>query len=490
VGRLFWKFFLAVWLAQVVTFIGASAAFLLMRSTETRNDSGADARIDRLIGQVVRTIDGATEAPQLAIERRWPRNEALRDVLIVDAKGNEMFGRTIPADRLAVVHAALADTREPTRFDRGPGGDGPGGPNGDGGPPPRLDASLASPFDPGGPGPEFDGPDARVVRAIDGTQYVVLAAKQRASSRRRDAPLPWAPIAVALAASIAFGAFLAWYFAAPIRVMRSAFDEAARGNLAQRISPLIGSRRDELADLGRHYDRMAAQLAALMDGQRRLLHDVSHELRSPLARLQAAVGLARQQPDNTGASFERIEREADRMNDLVGELLTLSRLEAGVHGAPAEALDITELTAAVVEDARFEATGEGRQVAFTTDGPAIVKGQAELLHRAVENIVRNALRHTPEQSTIEVRVTREANRVRIAVLDAGPGVPAARVGEIFEPFVRMPGARSDGHGLGLAIARRVIESAGGEISAHNRAEGGLAVEIVLPLASSDDASLS
>ena len=230
---------------------------------------------------------------------------------------------------------------------------------------------------------------------------------------------------------------------------------------------------------------VAAQLAALMDGQRRLLHDVSHELRSPLARLQAAVGLARQQPENTESSFDRIEREAERMNDLVGELLTLSRLEAGVQGPPPEAFDITELTAAVVEDARFEASAQGRQVAYTAEGPAIVNGQAELLHRAVENIVRNALRHTPEHSTIEVEVVREAQRVRITVRDAGPGVPAARVGEIFEPFVRMPGARSDGHGLGLAIARRVVESAGGSISARNRAEGGLAVEIVLPLAGDD-----
>lgn len=483
-GRLFWKFFLAVWLAQIVTFIGAGAVFWLLRNTEARGENFAEMRVDRLIGQVARTIDSTNEAPRLAIERRWPQADALREIYVVDAMGNELFGRIMSADRLAVARAALVDSRGADRF--GPGQDGPRGGDGPGipgGPPPQLDAGLVGAF--ALPVLQPDWPDARVVRASDGAQYVVLAANPQARGHHREAPFPWAPIAVALGGSVAFGAFLAWYFAAPIRVMRSAFDEAARGNLAQRISPLIGSRRDELADLGRHYDRMAAQLAALMDGQRRLLHDVSHELRSPLARLQAAVGLARQQPENTESSFDRIEREAERMNDLVGELLTLSRLEAGVQGAPAEPIDVSELTAAVVEDARFEASAEGRQVAFTAEGPAIVQGQAELLHRAVENIVRNALRHTPEQSTIEVRVAREANRVRISVLDAGPGVPAARVGEIFEPFVRMPGARRDGHGLGLAIARRVVESAGGEICARNRSEGGLAVEIVLPLASGD-----
>ena len=483
-GRLFWKFFLAVWLAQIVTFIGAGAVFWIVRSTEARGENLAEMRIDRLIGQVARTIDSTNEAPRLALQRRWPQPDELRDLYVIDAMGQELFGRIVPADRLAVARAALVDSHGANRFDHGPdgprAGEGPGGP---GGPPPRIEAGLVGAFELAAPQPDW--PDARVVRAIDGAQYVVLAAKAQAHGHHREGPVPWAPIAVALVASIAFGAFLAWYFATPIRMLRGAFDEASRGNLAQRIAPLIGTRRDELADLGRHYDRMAAQLAALMDGQRRLLHDVSHELRSPLARLQAAVGLARQQPENTESSFDRIEREAERMNDLVGELLTLSRLEAGVQGPPPEAFDITELTAAVVEDARFEASAQGRQVAYTAEGPAIVNGQAELLHRAVENIVRNALRHTPEHSTIEVEVVREAQRVRITVRDAGPGVPAARVGEIFEPFVRMPGARSDGHGLGLAIARRVVESAGGSISARNRAEGGLAVEIVLPLAGDD-----
>lgn len=495
-GRLFWKFFLAIWLAQIVSFAGAGAVFWFLRNTESREEIGKQVRIDRLVGQVARTIETAGEPARAALERRWPRGAALQEVFVVDTAGRELYARVLPEDRLAVARAAFDDPRadESDAFrqpappagavgqqrgaDRATGAPPGGAMPPDAAGPPRPDLVPPEGFGFGDrPPPGFH--DARVVRGADGMRYAVLAAKAPARIGR---PLPWAPIAAALAASIVFGAFLAWYFAAPIRVLRGAFDEAARGNLAQRTVPLIGTRRDELADLGRHFDRMAAQLAALMDGQRRLLHDVSHELRSPLARLQAAVGLARQQPEHNESAFDRIEREAERMNDLVGELLTLSRLEAGVQSAPPEPVDVAELTAAVVEDARFEAAADGREVEAEIDGPLHVIGQAELLHRAIENIVRNALRHTPEHSRVAVGVHRDGAQVRIAVQDAGPGVPAARLDEIFKPFVRMPGARSDGHGLGLAIARRVVESAGGSIQARNRPEGGLVVEIRLPVA--------
>ena len=150
----------------------------------------------------------------------------------------------------------------------------------------------------------------------------------------------------------------------------------------------MGRRRDELADLGRDFDRMTGQLQLLMAGQRRLLHDVSHEMRSPLARLQAAVGLLRQQPENVVAGCERIERECGRMDHLVGELLTLSRLEAGVSLGANEEIDLAELLADIVEDARFEA--KGRHIELEVSGPALMLGNAELLQRAIENVVRNA----------------------------------------------------------------------------------------------------
>jgi len=299
---------------------------------------------------------------------------------------------------------------------------------------------------------------------------------------------PVVPLVATLLASLIFAALLAWYFSKPIRNLRSAFEAMVSGNLAVRLGPAMGKRRDELADLGRNFDRMASHLNALIDGQRRLLHDVSHELRSPLARMQAAIGLARQQPEKLESSLERIERESVRMDKLVGELLTLSRLEAGVMGAMEEVINMGELVSDVVADARFEAETSGRTVEFPGCGEVLVKGNAELLHRALENVVRNAVRHTPDGGKVAVGVNRDANgnSLLLTVLDQGSGVPENELGAIFEPFFRGNGTKSiDGHGLGLAIARRVVEAHGGAIRASNRAGGGLYIEMVVPARSSD-----
>lgn len=294
--------------------------------------------------------------------------------------------------------------------------------------------------------------------------------------------VPVVPLIATLLASLIFATLLAWYFSKPIRSLRSAFESMVGGKLETRLGPAMGKRRDELADLGHNFDRMASHLNDLIDGQRRLLHDVSHELRSPLARLQAAIGLARQQPERLESSLQRIERESVRMDRLVGELLTLSRLEAGVMGAMEEEVNVGELLAGVVADARFEAEASGRTVEFSGCGEMLVTGNAELLHRALENVVRNALRHTPEGGKVTLEVRLDANNLRIAILDHGPGVPAKELNGIFEPFFRGGESQNtDGHGLGLAIARRVVESLGGSIRALNREGGGLCVEIMLPL---------
>jgi len=299
---------------------------------------------------------------------------------------------------------------------------------------------------------------------------------------------PVAPLIATLFASLIFAALLARYFSEPIRNLRTAFEAVAGGNLAVRLDPEMGKRRDELADLGRNFDLMACHLNALIEGQRRLLHDVSHELRSPLARMQAAIGLARQQPEKRERSLERIERESVRMDKLVGELLTLSRLEAGVIGAMEEEINIGELVSGVVSDACFEAETSGRTVEFSGCGEAFAKGNAELLHRALENVVRNALRHSPDggKVLVEVRQDDTGGGLGVAVLDRGPGVPENELRLIFEPFFRGSGVKGTaGHGLGLAIARRVIEAHGGTLCASNRGGGGLCIEIALPAKPSD-----
>jgi two-component system OmpR family sensor kinase len=298
---------------------------------------------------------------------------------------------------------------------------------------------------------------------------------------------PIEPIIGGMLASLAVAALLAWYVSKPIRFLRGAFDAAARGDLDARIGSGLGTRRDELADLGHHFDRTAAQIKGLMQGQRRLLHDVSHELRSPLARLRAAVGLARQHPDNVDGAMDRIDREAERMDKLVDEILMLSRVESGVSARHDETVEIAALVRDVVEDAAFEAHARSKAITLDADIAALettsVKGNAEMLHRALENIVRNAMRHVPDGGKITVAGTRDhvAGTLAITVADNGPGVAQSELASIFEPFFRGSGAKDvQGHGLGLAIARRVIEAHGGRVAAANRPQGGLVVTLQLP----------
>jgi signal transduction histidine kinase len=214
---------------------------------------------------------------------------------------------------------------------------------------------------------------------------------------------------------------------------------------------------------------------------------VSHELRSPLARLQMAVGLARQQPDQIEAWFERIDREAERMDKLVDELLTLSRLEAGVEQTPATTVDISEVLDDVLSDAQFEAEAQARKLRWRIAVDALegvsIAGHAELLHRAIENVVRNAVKHAPDggEVSVEAEVRERGREVRLTIQDNGPGVPQSELAAIFEPFFRSAGAKgTDGHGVGLAIAQSIVALHAGTIAAANRREGGLRVEIVLP----------
>jgi two-component system OmpR family sensor kinase len=229
---------------------------------------------------------------------------------------------------------------------------------------------------------------------------------------------------------------------------------------------------------------MANRLQASMDGQRRLLHDVSHEMRSPLARLQAATGLIRLKFGQQEPAIERIEEEIVRIDRLVGDLLKLSRLEAGELAGLEEEVDMQELVREVLDDANFEAHAMDREVIWDLEAPGTVIGRPEMLHGAIENVVRNALKHAAQSRVIHVETTidRGHSTYTVRVLDAGPGVPEKELPQLFTPFFRAVDAtRTDGYGLGLAIAQRSIEAHRGTITANNRPEGGLAVTIALPM---------
>jgi len=237
------------------------------------------------------------------------------------------------------------------------------------------------------------------------------------------------------------------------------------------------------------FDRMAERLETLVDSQSRLLKDVSHELRSPLARLSVALGLARQrQTPEIEAQLDRIELEADRLNQLIQRLLTIARLESGADGLRKTSLSLRELVEQVAHDAEYE--NAGRQCRVTADGEDefLMEGDPDLLRSAVENVVRNATRYTAPGTTVEAKLARDKSakgeEMVLRVYDSGPGVPAASLTKIFEPFYRADDARNrqtGGAGLGLSIADRAIRLHGGRVSASNRKEGGLEVEIRVPV---------
>ena len=478
-GRLFWKFFFVLMLAQVTTVVGVSTAIWLRhRNVAAQAEWAPGHSAARLLETATATLQRDGEAALRILLEDWSR-EPLPHVYALDSNGREILGRPVPrhaggdasrADEAAgprsVRRVPLADGRTYTLFVDEREAGGPGTPPGRG--------ELRGP---GGPDAPPGSGELRGPGGPDGLRG------------RTPSIFPIEPIVGGVLASLAVAALLAWYVAKPIRSLREAFAAAARGDLDVRIGDGMGRRRDELADLGRDFDRTAAQLKLLMDGQRRLLHDVSHELRSPLARLQAAVGLARQQPGNAEASMDRIERESVRMDKLVDELLALSRMEAGMGAGHAESVDLTELVNEVMRDAAFEVDAGSSPMALETDIDALdglsIKGNAEMLHRALENVVRNAARYTPPGGHVHVVGKHDAvkREIRLTIADEGPGVVAAELESIFEPFYRGTQAKGTrGHGLGLAIARRVVEAHGGSIRASNRASGGLAVEIRLPTA--------
>jgi two-component system sensor histidine kinase CpxA len=278
----------------------------------------------------------------------------------------------------------------------------------------------------------------------------------------------------------------------PVSRLRTAAQSLADGDLSARTGAPPNGRRDELTELMRDFDRMAERIEGLVESQSRLLKDVSHELRSPLARLSVALGLARQKSaPEVESSLNRIELEADRLNQLIQRLLTISRLESGTDGLRKTKLSLRELVEQVAHDAEYENPGRGCQVTTpaSDDDGFLIEADPDLLRSAIENVIRNATRYTAEGTKVEVRLERQpaanGEEIVVSVRDSGPGVPNEALQKIFEPFYRLDDARNrqtGGAGLGLSIADRAIRLHGGQLRASNRKEGGLEVEIWIPAA--------
>jgi signal transduction histidine kinase len=295
-----------------------------------------------------------------------------------------------------------------------------------------------------------------------------------------------AALVLVIAGVICF--WLARYITAPVLHLRAATHRLAMGNLSARVGSADGNRNDELAELSRDFDHMAEQIESLINSQQRLLADISHELRSPLARLTVALGLTRLHANpESNAGLDRIELEAGRLNTLIGSLLRLARLEGGSAVLESEPVTLDRVVQDVAADADFEAQSRKRHVRITRTDACTIPGNKELLRSAIENVVRNAVNYTPEGTEVQISLRKVPSNGNssavVSVRDHGHGVPEDSLSDIFLPFYRVGDARdrfSGGSGLGLSITERAVRLHGGTVRAENCTDGGLLIELQLP----------
>jgi two-component system OmpR family sensor kinase len=436
-GRLFWKLFISLSLTLILIGAGIGGA-VYFHDQRQQSEEGIqrDRRAEFVVGLTANALrhGGLAGARDLLVE--WPGQHPPR-VLIVDAAGRDALDRP-------VSQAAFAKALQVLERSRGKR-------------------------------------SVKEVTAPDGARYVLFLPADSARAGPPRMPPPGVQIAIALLASLLFSAIFATYLTRPIRHLRKVSTRLAEGDLAARVTPLIGSRNDELSDLGKDFDFMAARLQTLLNAQRQLLHDVSHELRSPVARMRLAVGIAQQQPDKVAMALGRIERETERLDELLGQILTLARLESGLSNDGKEKVSLDELLEEIIQDVSFEAQASGRTIDYRADIKAEVEGQRELLRRAFENVIRNAIKYTTDGSAVEIRLTSESHKPTILIRDHGPGIPEGELSKVFQPFYRLPSqqerSQPSGYGLGLAIAQRALSNHAGTLKLSNAAGGGLLARI-------------
>ena len=321
---------------------------------------------------------------------------------------------------------------------------------------------------------------ALIVVELPGTTPPLYLIKEATPGHLERLPIAvWLLLAIIIVGLFSFT--LARLLTRRILHLRQAAQQMANGDLSVRVSA-DGS--DEVAALANDFNQMAERLSTLFTHQRQLVSDVSHELRSPLARLRIALELA-ERSKTPHKALTRIEKEADELEALVSDLLSLARLESGQADIEHNPIKLAELLQKIVVDANYEGVSRGVEVQLKTAPISEeIYGDPVLLHAAIENVVRNALRHSPENGTITIRCKTHTETVEIAIEDSGTGVPETDLPRLFEPFSRVEKARdrhSGGYGLGLAISGRTLLAHGGNILAENRVEGGLRVKLKLPL---------
>ncbi|HEX4481035.1 MAG TPA: ATP-binding protein [Rudaea sp.] len=448
--RLFWRIFGLFWAATVVLII--AIAWITSINFENEKLPIHDVtRMDLALNDELRSAQRALR--ESGVEGMMQRVRAMEsvsvDMYVLDAQNADVLGRTVPAE---VLEAATNPVQDSEGFHYN-----------------RLRVRKLS---------NADGkPVYTAVASFTGSPFLRMLYRRPNTF--------WMHVAAAMVISAVFSLLLAAYITAPLARIRSSARRVARGDLSARVGDLPFGRSAEILALASEFDQMAARLKELVEGQQRLIRDVSHEMRSPLSRLRVAIELAREHGNpSTTEQLDRIEREAMRLEEMIGQSIQLSRMETTAQ-TRAETIAIDELVADIVADAAFEAQAKPCALHIAQTTPLQVHAETDLLTSAIENVVRNAVNYTSVGSTIDLRLDRVENQARLRVRDAGPGVPPADEVKIFEPYFRTDIARqrkSGGSGLGLAIAKRAIERQGGRIRAQNADGGGLEVEIRVPLA--------
>jgi two-component system sensor histidine kinase CpxA len=443
---LFWKIFVSFMVAMTITSVGAIyvAYRIISQPTSQTEFEGRE----QIILAVSEALARGGERGLKTWLRENPRPARGIVLLVTNERGDELLGRAMPRELRALL-------RTRTTFRRSER-------------PPNFRPMQLTPSVTGPDGEVYDLSFERApvtlfgILVWPGTRVAVLS--------------------IAIVAAAVMSLLLARYLSSPIVRLQRASRSLAAGALDTRVGAPSTRRGDEVGTLARDFDAMAERIQALVTAKETLLRDVSHELRSPLARIRMALALAeRRAGAESQADLARIERETERLDALVGQVMTLTRLRT--TDAPRQDIVRLDLVLGeVVDDARFEYPDARVELSATSE--VSLRGDADGLKSAIENVVRNALIYADRSQPIEVRLETAAATATVRVLDRGPGVPEAELKRIFEPFYRTDKSRDhrqDGQGIGLAITSRVTELHGGRVTARNRAEGGLDIAIELPL---------
>src|ERR1700722_602973 len=478
---LFLKIFLSYWMAQALFLVLAVIVTLTMRPS--REISNLQAQESKFLNEALQAYQSGGEDGARKYFRTVRDTQHVR-LFIFDEQGRELLGRSQPdwIDRARRGRIHTADT-------------------------------FLGRFGP--------GQVLRQTLAADNGRSYMLIIDLPAEEHPLFGRIHGIGILIAIISSGLVCYILARYLTSPIVQLRGATQKLASGDLTARAGTPGSRRHDEMAELGRDFDRMAERRESLVNAQSRLLTDISHELRSPLARLNVALELARQRSGPEARSaLDRIDRESNRLNELIQKLLTIARLEAGDESLEKSPVHLEQLIHEIARDATFEAQSRHRQVEAEVIDDCVVMGSPSLLHSAIENVVRNAIRYTDEGTTVELRLEKNVRLLAadtgvfdiarkkgglhdgsqasdgastaeavVRVTDSGPGVPEDAIENFFRPFYRIDEARgrqTGGVGLGLAITDRAVRLHGGTIRVCNRPEGGLIVEIRLPLYSAEN----